>query len=133
MRADDLREDAIQQAVVSILDEDALDDEPDLVFALDELLAYENDRDAIEELQRAAARANYADDAIDRRRREVEGRDWGERTEAEQAVDEAERQTRQALNAYVEDRVEARLDDAVEWLGGDVTLGDLSGEGGESR
>lgn len=118
------REHAIERAIVEVVGEEALDDHPDLPYALDELLASEDDGDAIVELAEAAGRAQYADEAI----RSRSDRSYSERSEAEEAVDRAERQVRDALNLYVEERVEARIEDAIEWLDEDVTLDDVSAD-----
>jgi hypothetical protein len=122
-----LREDAIERAIVEVLGEDALDEYPDLPYALDELLAQEDDRDLLIELAEGASRLRNAEDILDRERHE-DDRSYRERTDVERAVNDVAVDARDALDAYVEERVEDRIEDAVEWLGGDVSLDDLDAD-----
>lgn len=121
----DKREAAIERAIIEVVGEDALDEEPDLVFVFDEILPTEGDH-TIQYLAEAASEASYAENEINALRRE-ENRPRSELTLGEQKADDAARKCRDALRAVVRDRVEDRIEDAEEWLGGDVSLTDLEG------
>jgi hypothetical protein len=120
-QAEDAIEAAIEVAVVEVLGEDALDEHPDLVDALDEVLATEDDRGALAELAEGVARLSNAEYTIGTLS------STSERTDVEREVSAVAIDARDALDAYVEERVEERVEDAIEWLGGDVSLDDLDG------
>lgn len=123
-RARDAREAAIERAIVDVVGEDAL--QSDLSYALDELLAQE-DNLAIHHLATAVEAAAHAEsNVVDHRREEDRGR--LDRTEGEESAETLIHDAREALDDYVRERVEDRIEDATEWLGGDVALDDLVDE-----
>jgi hypothetical protein len=112
-RARQLRKRAIEKAITAIAGEDALEQEPDLVYSLDELLAQESD-DAIEHLAKAAANAEYADKEVTDLRR-ADDRTVHDSTEAEKEVSYLEVGASDTLFAYVEQRVADRIEEAADW------------------
>jgi hypothetical protein len=117
------REQAIEYAITQILGDEALEVEPDLVYALDEILASEDDM-TIWHLAEATSEASNAERTVTDRRRS-EDRTRSEATEAERAVSRIEIEASDALHDYVEERVEERIEDAVDWLRGDVSLSEI--------
>jgi hypothetical protein len=124
-RARDRRENALKQGLTETLGSDAwLDEEPDLYYALDEIVASD---ELLLELAQAAGATQRAQ-RIQRDRRRAEDRGVGDRTDVEETVVKSDLRVDEALDAYAEALAAEHLDDCRSWLSDDVTLADLRGD-----
>jgi len=124
LAARDRRENALKQGLTETLGSDAwLDEEPDLYYALDEVVAGD---DLLLELAQAAGAAQRAKH-IQRDRRRADDRGVGDRTDTEDTVVTAYLCVDDALEAYAETLAAEHLDDCRSWLSDDVTLANLWG------
>ena len=127
-RARDLREDALKQGLTDTLGNNTwADEEPDLYYALDEIVAGD---ELLLELAQAAGATQRAQ-SIQRDRRRAEDRGVDHRNGTEQTVVDARLLASDALEAYAEQLAAEHLDDCRSWLSDDVTLTDLRGESDE--
>lgn len=123
--ARDRRENALKQGLTETLGSDAwLDEEPDLYYALDEIVAGD---ELLLELAQAAGATQRAQ-RIQRDRRRAEDRGVGDRTDVEETVVKSDLRVDEALDAYAETLAAEHLDDCRSWLSDDVTLADLWGD-----
>jgi hypothetical protein len=122
--ASDARERALKGALTEVLGTDAwVDEAPDLYHAMDELTMGD---ETLVHLATAEGELQYADRELrDRHDRDADGMRLDR--EADARASEAERAVADAAKAYAVELVEERLDDAREYLGGDVTLDELEG------
>jgi len=122
------RERALKAALTEVLGSDAwTDEEPDLYHAVDEIVAAD---ETLVHLVRAERSLCYADACLRDRHDFVAGAD---KTRFERKTDDmtaaAERAVADAARARAVELIEGRLDDAREYLDGDVTLAELEGDG----
>ena len=123
--ARDLRENALKDSITEALGgDDWLDEEPDLYYALDEIVAGD---ELLLELAQAAGATQRAK-SVQRDRRRAEDRGVGDRTDVEETVVKSDLRVDEALNAYAEELAAEHLNDCRSWLSDDVTLADLRGD-----
>jgi len=121
------RERALKAALTEVLGSDEwVDEEPDLYHAVDEIIAAD---ETLGHLVRAEGSLCYADACLRDRHDFVAGADETRfEREADDMTATAERAVADAARARAVELIEGRLDDAREYLDGDVTLAELEGE-----
>lgn len=125
-KAREARENALKKGLTAALDGDAwLDDEPDLYYALDEIVAGD---ELLTHLADAVGSARLAR-GVARDRRRADDRGVAARTDAEEAISTADLRVDDALEAYAAELAETHLDEAAEYIQGDVTLAELEARG----
>jgi len=121
------RERALKAALTEVLGSDEwVDEEPNLYHAVDEIIAFD---ETLAHLVSAERSLCYADSCLRDRHDFVGGADETRfEREADDMTATAERAAADAARARAVELIEGRLDDAREYLDGDVTLAELEGD-----